>query len=185
MNDLKELLDREAHRVDAKPDALETVLSLRDRKRRNRRIAAGVVGIAVFVAAVWIVTSVGSFDRTQTPAVPGPTETGTQPDVVEQGRCGAGARSRLELTDMGVGGGPIRMRFEVHHSPVGHTWRITLRHSVTFSSPRVFFRGTRVASDNGVLAVTRRFPGEGGPDGIWAKARDTQTGHVCRVYAEI
>ena len=38
--------------------------------------AAGVVGIAVFVAAVWIVTSVGSFDRTQTPAVPGPAQTG-------------------------------------------------------------------------------------------------------------
>jgi hypothetical protein len=39
----------------------------RDRKRRNQRIAAGVVGIAVFVAAIWVVTTAGSFDRT-TPA---------------------------------------------------------------------------------------------------------------------
>ena len=57
MSDLKELLDREARLVDAAPDALGSVLRRRDRKRRNQRIAAGVVGIAVFVAAVWIVTS--------------------------------------------------------------------------------------------------------------------------------
>jgi hypothetical protein len=50
---------------------LERVLRRRDRKRRNQRIAAGVVGIAVFVAAVWIVTGVGSLDRSQAPAVPG------------------------------------------------------------------------------------------------------------------
>jgi hypothetical protein len=35
-----------------------------------------VVGIGVFVAAIWIVTSSLSFDRTETPAVPGPTLTG-------------------------------------------------------------------------------------------------------------
>ena len=43
----------------------------------KRRIAAGVVGIAVFVAAVWIVTSLGSLNRLATPAVPGPAEAGT------------------------------------------------------------------------------------------------------------
>jgi Tol biopolymer transport system component len=53
----------------------------RDRKRRNQRITAGVVGIAVFVAAVWVVTSVGSLDRRETSVVPGgdvtgPAETG-------------------------------------------------------------------------------------------------------------
>ena len=68
MNDLKELLDREARRVSAEPDALDTVLGLRDRRRRNQRIAAGVVGIAVFVAAIWIVTTGGPFDRARTPA---------------------------------------------------------------------------------------------------------------------
>jgi hypothetical protein len=52
---------------------LERILRRRDRKRRNQRIAAGVVGIAIFVAAVWIVTSGGPFDRAQTPATPGPT----------------------------------------------------------------------------------------------------------------
>jgi hypothetical protein len=59
MSDLKELLDREARLVDAAPEALEAVLRRRDRKRRSQRIAAGVVGVAVFVAAIWIVTSEG------------------------------------------------------------------------------------------------------------------------------
>jgi hypothetical protein len=68
VSDLQELLDREARLVDAAPDALGSVLRRRDRKRRNERIAARVVGIAVFVAAVWIVTSGGAFDRTQRPA---------------------------------------------------------------------------------------------------------------------
>jgi hypothetical protein len=56
--------------------AWDRLVGRRDRKRRNQRIAAGVVGIAVFVAAVWIVTNGLSFDRTQTPAAPGPAETG-------------------------------------------------------------------------------------------------------------
>jgi hypothetical protein len=78
MND-QEILDRAkraAMSVDGSDQPYDALLRRRDRKRRNQRIAAGVVGIAVFVAAVWIVTSVGSFDRTQTPAVPGWSETG-------------------------------------------------------------------------------------------------------------
>jgi hypothetical protein len=63
-----------SHRFDPPPDAFERLRRRRDRKRRNQRIAAGVVGIAVFVAAVWIVTSVGSFNRTQQPAIQ-PTRT--------------------------------------------------------------------------------------------------------------
>jgi Tol biopolymer transport system component len=83
MSDLKALLERAERAVSEvplPPDGLEGLERRRDRKRRNQRIAAGVVGIAVFVAAVWVVTTAGSFDRTQTPAVPGgvtgPAETG-------------------------------------------------------------------------------------------------------------
>jgi hypothetical protein len=81
MSDLKELLDREARLIDAAPQALESVLRRRDRKHRNQRITAGVVGIAVFVAAIWIVSSEGWLDRSETSVVPGtdvtgPTETG-------------------------------------------------------------------------------------------------------------
>lgn len=74
MPDLTSLLeraDRAASRVPLPADGFERLRVRRDRKQRNQRIAAGVVGIAVFLAAVWIVTSVGSFDRTQTPARPG------------------------------------------------------------------------------------------------------------------
>jgi hypothetical protein len=71
-----ETLERIARRIPIPEPAYERMLSRRDRKRRNQRITAGVVGIAVFVAAVWIVTSVGSLDRSETPAVPGPAETG-------------------------------------------------------------------------------------------------------------
>jgi hypothetical protein len=76
MSDPRSLLERESRRFIQQVGAFERLVRRRNRKRRNQRIAAGVVGIAVFVAAVWIVTSGLSFDRTQTPAVPGPTETG-------------------------------------------------------------------------------------------------------------
>jgi hypothetical protein len=46
----------------------ESILRRRDRKHQGQRIAAGVVGIAVFVAAVWVVTTGGSLDRTHSPA---------------------------------------------------------------------------------------------------------------------
>ena len=76
MTEYRSLLERAGSNAPPPDLQLERVLRRRDRKRRNQRIAAGVVGIAVFVAAVWIVTSGGWFVRTETPAVPGPTETG-------------------------------------------------------------------------------------------------------------
>jgi Tol biopolymer transport system component len=72
MTDRFDVLERFAPLFDAPEPSFEDFLHRRDRKRRNQRITAGVVGIAVFVAAVWIVTSGGSFNRTQ-PAVTGPT----------------------------------------------------------------------------------------------------------------
>ena len=61
MNSLKERLDRE---VEGLPilELAKTIACAR-RRSRNQRIAAGVVGIAVFVAAVWIVTSGLSLDH--------------------------------------------------------------------------------------------------------------------------
>jgi hypothetical protein len=91
MSDLKELLNREAGLVDAAPDALEVVLRRRDRKRRNQQIVAGVVGIAVFVAAIWIVTSVGALDRSETSVVPGGDANG--PDAT-MGAVDEGFRGR-------------------------------------------------------------------------------------------
>jgi hypothetical protein len=75
-NDRFDVLDRLAPLFEAPEPSFEAFLRRRDRKRRNQRIAAGVVGIAVFVAAVWVVNGGGVFVRTETPAVPGPAVTG-------------------------------------------------------------------------------------------------------------
>ena len=75
MNDTKEQLQRARSQFPPPEGVMDSLIRRRDRKRRNQRIAAGVVGIAVFVAAVWVVTS-GPFDQTQTEVVPGGAGTG-------------------------------------------------------------------------------------------------------------
>jgi hypothetical protein len=77
MIDERERYERAFRQFDMPEPAWDRLIGRRDRKQRNQRIAAGVVAIAVFVAAVWIVTSVGSLDRSQTPAVPGGEATAT------------------------------------------------------------------------------------------------------------
>jgi hypothetical protein len=90
-----------SHRFDPPPDAFERLRRRRERKRRNQRIAAGVVGIAVFVAAVWVVTSGGSFDRSRSTLIPGGAGTGpgvtgpTEPTIAP----GAGGVVGLPLED--------------------------------------------------------------------------------------
>jgi WD40 repeat protein len=76
MNDVRTLLERGYADATPPPDGFERMLRRRDRKRRNQRIVAGAVGIAVFVAAVWIVTNGLSFDRSGTAIAPGGAETG-------------------------------------------------------------------------------------------------------------
>ena len=68
MTEYRPVLERVRSRFPDPEMTFEGVLRRRDQRQRRRRIAAGAVGIAVFVAAVWIVTTAGSFDRTTTPA---------------------------------------------------------------------------------------------------------------------
>jgi dipeptidyl aminopeptidase/acylaminoacyl peptidase len=70
-----DMLERFEPLFDTPEPSFERFRRRRERKRRNQRITAGVVGIAVFVAAVLAVTTIGPFDRTPTPAAPG-TDTG-------------------------------------------------------------------------------------------------------------
>jgi hypothetical protein len=85
MSDRFDVLERFAPLFEAPEPSFDGFLRRRDRKRRTQRVAAGVVGIAVFLAAVWLVTSGGPLDRTQTrPGGQGPSETGpgvTGPEV--------------------------------------------------------------------------------------------------------
>jgi len=71
-DDRFDVLDRFAPMFEAPQSPFEGFLRRRDRKRRSQRITAGAVGMAVFLAAVWIVTTGGPFDRTQTPGATGP-----------------------------------------------------------------------------------------------------------------
>jgi hypothetical protein len=226
VSEYRSVLERAASNFAPLDLELESVLRGRDRKRRNQRIAAGVVGIAGFVAAVWIVTSGLSLDRSEKSVVPagtgsvqtgpaetrpvaetGPTETGpagsapvpalasAAPDVVKQRTCSDGAWSQLALTDLGR---RILVRFEVHRSPVGHTWRITIAHGGGIMGPNFVwaFEGIRVAGDSGDFSVQLPTPdrfhsatcgtlGECPPDLFRARATDTQTGQLCKTDARI
>jgi hypothetical protein len=74
--DEREIVRRAVEALAPPEPSFDRLLHRRNRKRRNQRIAAGIVGIAVFVAAVWIVTTGGPFNRTQQPAIrptPSPT----------------------------------------------------------------------------------------------------------------
>lgn len=53
--------------------SFEAFLRRRDRKRRNQRITAGVVAIAVFLIPVWLITTDHESQRSNTPAVSTPT----------------------------------------------------------------------------------------------------------------
>jgi hypothetical protein len=70
MPDLTSMLDRAEHAVSRVPlpaGGLESLQRRRDRKRRNQRIAAAVVGIAVFVLPVALIAVLSSRDRAETP----------------------------------------------------------------------------------------------------------------------
>jgi hypothetical protein len=200
-NDRFDVLDRLAPLFEAPEPSFEAFLRRRDRKRRNQRIAAGVVGIGIFVAAVWIVTSGLSLDRSAPSVVPGgdvtgPAETGLRetgpaetapppslvafgaPDVVKQGMCSDDARWRLELTDLGDWS---KVRFEVHRSPVGDEWHILLRPFTGFLVMEPFGGRRVVASDSGIFVVQRLY--QVWAEGLKAKAVDRQTGQVCKASA--
>src|SRR3972149_907623 len=87
MSDVRTIMERGVGSAAPPPDGFERMLRRRDRKQRNQRITAGTVGIAVFVAAVWIVTTGGPVDRALTPGgagtATGPTATG--PTIAPEG----------------------------------------------------------------------------------------------------
>jgi Tol biopolymer transport system component len=74
-----DVLERFAPLFHAPEPSFETFLRRRDRKRRNQRIAAGVVGIALFLVPVAVVAGRTLFDRAQAPR---PAAPGQSPRVV-------------------------------------------------------------------------------------------------------
>jgi hypothetical protein len=200
--DEREIVRVAVERLAPPEPAYERLVERRDRKRRNQRIAAGVVGFAVFVAAVWIVTSGLSLDRSEKSVAPagevtGPAETGPAaapasagtPDAQRPATCSfvqPRASGHLELTYV-AGQSQIEVRFVLHQMTLpGHRWRIVLRHA-NGGPPgpddwRVFFEGTRLArGDSGDITVQRSVVNRTSVDVVEAKARDIQTGQFCRM----
>jgi Tol biopolymer transport system component len=66
-----DVLERFAPLFETPEPSFEGFLRRRDRKRRNQRIAAGVVAIAAFVAPVAFFAGLISSDRSETPGAPG------------------------------------------------------------------------------------------------------------------
>src|SRR4249920_3800015 len=57
MSDVRAILERGVGGATPPPDGYERMLRRRDRKRRNQRITAGVVGVAIALAAFVVGTS--------------------------------------------------------------------------------------------------------------------------------
>jgi hypothetical protein len=70
MNETRDLLERVGDRFAFPSGAFERLEQRRDRKRRNRRIAAGVAGIAIFAALVFGLARAAFIESSPTPANP-------------------------------------------------------------------------------------------------------------------
>jgi Tol biopolymer transport system component len=106
MSDLRSIVDRELERVELRPFTLESFHRRRERKRRNERITAGIVGIAIGAAILLAGISITRAEHS--PATPSPTALRHNGDIaVETGR-GVQAidpstgRSRVVLKDPSV-----------------------------------------------------------------------------------
>jgi hypothetical protein len=119
MIDERDLLERALRRFEPEPGLTDRVFRRRDRKRRNQRIAAGVVGFAIFLAAIALV-AISPIDRSVTPGgggepqPTGPPETTVAPEAGRiVGLPAAGAtpstpeHGRLILYLEGNAGGPF------------------------------------------------------------------------------
>jgi hypothetical protein len=89
-NDRFVVLERFAPMFEVTEPSFDGFLRRRDRRRRNQRVAARTVGVAVFAAVVWAVTTVGPVERTRPPGdptedIPGLADEGATPSTPAQG----------------------------------------------------------------------------------------------------
>ena len=139
MNETRNLLERVGDRFAFPADAFERLEHRRDRKRTNRRIAAGAAGIAIFAALVFALARATWSDSAPRPGEPPPSPT---PSI------------GIERS-----GNPILRANEVvvnNHGPIEAVDRETRdrRTLVACEDPCIFFSGAAVSADDGWLAYT-------------------------------
>jgi hypothetical protein len=89
MSDHRSLLEREMERVELRPFTLDSFYRRRDRKRRNERLAAGVVGVALFAAlliAGAVLRAKMTTPANETPSPSPSIEEGALPQIVKPGQ---------------------------------------------------------------------------------------------------
>ena len=108
MTEYRDVLERVGDRAPMPEPAFDRILRRRDRKRRNQRISAGVIGLTVSVALVLALADV-SADRSSRPLTVPTTlpSNGWIVYVAEPGNEAAGAPRYIYLAGEGVAARPI------------------------------------------------------------------------------
>jgi Tol biopolymer transport system component len=97
MSDLRSIVDRELERVEIRPFTLEGFHQRRDRKRRNQRIAAGVVGLAIAIGLIAVLIGTSIVRSSPVPANP------PSPTAMHSGGLTFADASGIALVDPGAG----------------------------------------------------------------------------------
>lgn len=142
-----EVLDRFEPLFQVPEPSFERFLRRRDRKRRNQRIAAGAVGIGVFVATIWVVTSGEISDRGSTIGGSAPT---TIPNVDRIGIVGLPPE---DATPSLPARGELVVGFVFGHTPGGDPGRFGLH---VYADGRVIWQ--RLTPGGGGLIEQRLTP---------------------------
>jgi WD40 repeat protein len=176
MNETRDLLERVGDRFAFPSGAFERLEHRRDRKRRNRRIAAGVAGIAIFAALVFGLARATLGGSGSLPAVPDQSpspsiQTEGLPPIIGDNEVVTGDRGPLQAFDRTTGE------------------RRTL---VTCQDPCVTITGYALSADRRWLAYELYTCGPRASEpcepegGIWvtnALGEHTQLTHSCRPEA--
>ena len=174
MSDPRSLLERESRRFIQPDGAFERLERRRDRKRRNQRIQAGVLGLAIAIAVGWLgVNAIRS--TAPTPADP-PTPTPTPADV---GAFAYGLDGDIYVADWD-GSNPVRIADGRHGEDcavIGEYWAegsiwspdgryLAYRYSDCSSADQFQWGGVVISDAEGNVHAT--FPTEAGWNIAWS-----------------
>src|SRR5262245_10831859 len=108
MNETRDLLERVGERFAFPEDAFDRLEDRRDTRRRNRRLAAGIAGMAIFAAFVFALARASSTGSAPAPADPDPVpspsvETGPLTPIVRSDESFVQTNRGIEAVDRSTG----------------------------------------------------------------------------------